>query len=94
MGYNRFTYANNSRRVQPPGQIYLVGLPAQRGDLALTLLQTRGLRSKVARSAVHRQLKSLKKQVFTPESGSFPDSCTAIASQVADAVGSVSDNVI
>ena len=94
MGHNRFTYANNSRLVLAPTQIYLVGTRAQPGDMALSLLQTGSLGLSAGRPAVRNQLKYLEQQVFTSELGRFRRSCTAIARQVADGVGSVSDNVI
>ena len=61
MGENHFTYANNSLRVQPRTQIYLVALIAQPVDRTLSLLQTGSLGSKVGPSAAHNQLKSLKR---------------------------------
>ena len=60
MGDNRFTYANNSLRVQPPAQIYLVGMMGQPGDGALSLLQTGSLGLRAGRPAVHNPFKSLK----------------------------------
>ena len=88
MGHNRFTYANNSRRVLAPTQIYLVGTRAQHGDLALSLLQTGSLGLSAGRPAVRDQLKSMKQQILKPKAGRFQGFCTAIARQVADRVGS------
>jgi len=61
MGENHFTYANNSLRVQPRTQIYLVAMIASPGDRTLSLLQTGSLGLQVRHSAAHNQLKSLKR---------------------------------
>lgn len=66
MGHNRFTYANNSRRVLPLAQIYLVGMMSQPGNPPLSLLQTRSLGLRAGRPAVRNRPKYLKNSHLHP----------------------------